>query len=313
MITGTTNILLKHDENSMFKWDELNETNYLSNVFEELGKLAGRDLDGYEFITFAHQNGNAIPKSSIEADKGGKKKVLLFLSNEKISIPIGLSKKYFAIFKCYLGEGQRPSNVFPMPLGYANGTSFGIPIRSSERPVDIFYSGNLNKNRVALHYALNEGNKLPYPIYHLWTRLAKNLRLPLKWDFNRYYPESQISFTNGFKKGGSKKYSMFLQMSKIAICPKGFFSPETYRHSEAMKSGCVILSEKLPEHYIYKDSPIIQISDWKDALSTANELLANPDKLDELQDKTLRWWENVCSEKAYAKYMLEKLTVLSAE
>ena len=94
---------------------------------------------------------------------------------------------------------------------------------------------------------------------------------------------------------------------KIALCPPGNTSPETSRHYEAMRAGCVIISTGLPDTRFYKGAPFIILKDWKSLKCTVRELLMQPDKMQELHLATLDWWEDKCSEGAVAKYMTSKI------
>jgi hypothetical protein len=122
--------------------------------------------------------------------------------------------------------------------------------------------------------------------------------------YDNKYPNSYIRFTNGFMRGlDFKEYAEYIRNSKIVLTPHGSVVEECFRHYEAMKCGCIIVSERLPDNYFFSGSPIIQIDDWKEGDKIIKELLRNPQKMQELHLAALQWWQNVMSESAVARYM----------
>ena len=120
-----------------------------------------------------------------------------------------------------------------------------------------------------------------------------------------------ILFNRGFKSGLTPStYGETLSQSKVILCPRGYFSTECFRHYEALRAGCVIISERLPDNHLYKNSPIIQIDDWNEGLQQVDKLLADKEKLNQLSQQGLEWWTNVFSEKATAHYIADRLNHL---
>jgi len=74
-----------------------------------------------------------------------------------------------------------------------------------------------------------------------------------------------------------------------------------------MRAGCVLISDPLPETRLYRDAPIIRITNWQRLEETVSQLLRSPERMLELQRLTLAWWEDVCSEKATAAYIRAQL------
>jgi hypothetical protein len=169
--------------------------------------------------------------------------------------------------------------------------------------------GNLNNGRLPLYlYLLFD--KIPAAIIikaiKMFIRINFLKRLLTLLRFDSKFFNSFIRFTIGFKQGlSAEKYGEIISDSKVVLCPKGINLPECFRHYEAMRAGCVIISEKLPPAYFYKDSPIIQISNWKDGLKIAEGLINNNTELEKLSKMTKNWWENICSEKATAQYIIK--------
>jgi hypothetical protein len=94
--------------------------------------------------------------------------------------------------------------------------------------------------------------------------------------------------------------------AKIIPCPRGNFD-ETYRLLEAAKSGCVIVSEPLPNRWYYHDAPVIQVRSWSDLPAVLQALDREPERLRELSARTRRWWDESLSEQAVARYIAQHL------
>ena len=180
---------------------------------------------------------------------------------------------------------------------------------------NIIFSGNLNEKRYPLYKHLTLLRHLPDfppPLEKQVARVfSKVIKSYFNTDLSHAFPDSFVEFTGGYLQGNVKTFSRMLHDSKIAICPSGFKSPETCRHFEAMRAGCVVISEPLPEHHFYQGSPMIMLDSWKDLEKTVESLLSNPAHLHEVHEKTLNWWKNVCSERATALYIRD--TVKDAE
>ncbi len=300
--------------NYKYKYEELLECESLDRLYSELQRVFGNEFSDYEFILYA-SNGSANPAVPIVLT-GNKKKILLYISDEEILAPYHLCKHFTAIFKWHIPSNyDRDSTLFPLPLVPNRGSKEFPIVPINERHTNVFFSGNLNGSRYPLYKRLTLLKFVPDFPARIETLSAKVLSIIIKSYFNtdlsKTFPDSYIKFTSGFAQGlDIATYSKKLFDSKIAICPKGFKSSETTRQFEAMRAGCVVISEPLPEHYYYKGSPIIILDSWKDLKKTVNSLLRNPDRLHELQQKTLDWWENVCCERATALYIRDTVKAI---
>jgi len=100
-----------------------------------------------------------------------------------------------------------------------------------------------------------------------------------------------------------EQYAQYIKNSKIVLTPHGSVAEECFRHYEAVKCGCIIISERLPENYFLSASPIIQVDNWGQADKIIKGLLANPQQMEELHLATLKWWQEVVFEPAVATHM----------
>lgn len=298
-----------YDSNSLYSWDRLNEARFLNRVLFELQELLGSGFDDYVFFIFSDHNKGRIPSSLHFLTP--KRKILIFVSDETGADPSKFSGHYHAIFKAYIGEGVFSKNVFPFPLGYVNEVPVFESIPVVERSISLFFRGNLNTNRIDFYRSLSVWFCVFPPKRFLSHKIYKRLLLWLKRDFSLSVPNSILIFNESFKSGYSLEcYGKILSDSKIVLSPKGFNSTECFRIYEAMRAGCVIISEKLPDIFFYKESPIIQITNWREGLRIAKELLGDEERLQRIQDETIAWWESKCSEKATAYYMMSNLLKL---
>lgn len=296
------------DVNSAYSFQQINESVFLIEFFIQLKQLLGENFEKYHFYIYANIDSHVLPGAL--GLKSARKKVLIFLSSQSHEINPGLPGDFFAVFKCHLSADVVRERIFHFPLGYVKDTLHQPVKKLEERTINVFYSGNLNKGRVPLYKLLSE-SRIPDFLFDYLIKLMKRVPNLIKRDFSDAFPASYVHFTDGFKKGLTPQvYTQMLYDSRIVLCPKGFLMAETYRHFESMRAGCVIVSEKLPQTYLYKNSPIIQVSDWKEGLDAIKKLLKDPALLQQYHQKTLQWWETVCNEAATAKRVSELLKSL---
>ena len=137
-------------------------------------------------------------------------------------------------------------------------------------------------------------------------RTLKLVNQIVKWIWNR----DLFQFNGDFNAGlDADLYQYFLQHSKVVLCPRGWVNSETFRLYEAMRYGCVVISEELPDRTYYKDIPTIQVKNWKDGLDIANKLIKNPNKLEEFGTTNKKFYESHLSPKATAEIIFNKLKV----
>ena len=105
-------------------------------------------------------------------------------------------------------------------------------------------------------------------------------------------------------------YSEKLHDAKVVVCPAGNVSMETFRHYEAMRSGAVVVSPKLPNTKIYNKAAICQVDDWDGNVgNTIMDLLSDLDMLQLVQDRQQQTYNNRFTAKSVAKYINELLPV----
>lgn len=231
--------------------------------------------------------------------------VIRFLRNLIIRSPFILNYQFQKLKRWLLGSAKI-APIFDIPLGYYN--SENLPIKNLEdRLYDVFFAGS----------AVHE----PYSIWSLqfWLRTPKTIsreQMILRANyFQQKHPEFQVesSVTPAFGRASSNEttnsYSERMMNAKICLTPRGT-SFETYRFFEAIKYGCIVVSEALPSRWFYDGAPIIKITDWQDLDDILEKLLSEKQLMQELHQKSLNWWETKCSEAAVGEYIADKLNLL---
>ena len=223
------------------------------------------------------------------------------LDNEKKNVIIGLADEWSSnnipqswkdnatVFKAYLKPEQEEGSVHSFPLGY-NKKHIKLPNKPIKtRPTDVFFSGHASSpNRI--HY-------LRWVVDY-FKDMPSNKR-----------PRLDFNITRGFNTGlTSEDYSQRLHDAKIVVCPAGNVSMETFRHYEAMRSGAIVVSPKLPQTKIYKDAAICQVDEWEyNAGDAIMDLLSDLDMLQLVQERQQQTYNNRFTAKSVAKYIHELL------
>lgn len=268
-----------YDKNSQFDISDIHEYDFLKEIIDNLNN--NFDLfENYDFYIYAQQNTHILPDSCY--NNGSK--ILIYLSDETNSQPqIEIVNNYKFIFKSHLNKKlfKNINNLHYLPLGYSKFVP-KLPIKNiTERKYNLFFSGNLNNNRIKIYNEINN-NKDFYN------------------NINSY-----VKFTDGFAKGLSPdKYANMLSESKIVLSPSGFITSDCFRTYEAMRQGCIVISDKLFDENIFNNSPIIQIKDWSDLSYIVNYILSNEDFINKLSNKTLDYYEKTFTGNAVSKYII---------
>ncbi|MEM7551326.1 MAG: hypothetical protein AAF363_16720 [Bacteroidota bacterium] len=225
-------------------------------------------------------------------------RILLYLSDETGFLPSNLLNHFDLIFKTYLNKPIE--RILPLPLILPDKVPV-LSIKSiEERPVKAFFSGNLNFKRLDFLESCFSF-KAPRPINKIRFEAIKSKLNQVKEIGAQDY---SIQFTHNFRSGLSlSEYAKKLNNSKIALCPEGFFSKETFRHCEAARQGCIIISKKLPEFPFYENNPIISLEKWNDWPSLVDHLLNDPLQMEQIQKDTIHWYENDLSTNAISLYI----------
>lgn len=239
--------------------------------------------------------------------------ILLWFAEETNIKPSNtLINKFTYIFKSYIHNNFGINNIFPLPLITPSDVYQHPIIDINERQFNLFFSGNLNRNRLSLYINLKpKATLIEQSLIKICTQIRKigpflyrKIYSNKTYNFSNNKKSYKIYFNNGFYTGLSpKEFSDTMANSKIVLSPKGFHSTECFRLYEAMRQGCIVISEKLPNNIIYKDIPIIQIDNWEKIYLLIEKILSNKEEIKYLSTKSIEYYNTRLSIKAIAKYI----------
>ncbi len=285
------------------KWENLVEKKYLYKLSSDK-ILDDLKSNGMEVVVLVFNN--KFEKRSLKDEylkkilNGKRKQIFVYMADDTGKIPNKIMGEKNLVFKSHIGNKKKGLDFIPVGVPNLERVSYGSNGKSEY--INVFFSGNMNSNRRNLHRALS-GSVLPKEVY----------KKTLEWgspsmDFSDQFSDSIIRFTQEWAGGmGADEYQETMWRSKIALCPAGFRSSETFRHCEALRAGCAVISERLPpSNPFYQTSAIIQVDSAREMVDKARELLSNKGRLEHLMQLSRRWWERKCSPEAVAEYVYEK-------
>lgn len=183
----------------------------------------------------------------------------------------------------FLGTGWPPQARFLKKLQAGTGT----------RDVDIFFAGQVtHERRQACIQQLR--------------RLDERGEMRI-----------DLTETDGFAKGlPQDEYYRRLSAAKIAVCPSGPETPDTFRLFEALEAGCVPIADAIDPKGVFKpdywtfffgeEPPFLVITDYEQLPGYAQEVLAH---WKPLANKIFAWWMQRKQQMAYE--LIEDIKQLS--
>ena len=97
--------------------------------------------------------------------------------------------------------------------------------------------------------------------------------------------------------------------TKICLSPRGTHL-ETYRVCEGMYYGCIVIAEEQPAHWFAEESPAFILNDWDTLPDLLDHLLNNSQRMQQLQQASLAYWDNVLAPRAVGNYIAGRLATL---
>ncbi len=119
----------------------------------------------------------------------------------------------------------------------------------------------------------------------------------------------RIGLTGSFQDSlyqTSKGYLEVMAQTRLCPAPRGT-AHETLRIYEALRLGCIVISDRLPSHPFYAGSPILQIKNWNQLSAIVQDLERDPGRLEALQHSSLAYWRDTLSEAALARRYAQAL------
>ncbi len=286
------------------------EAAHLEEYFQHLSVFLGEGFRKWTFHLLHHN----LAVRPLQLPCFGKGHVLIWFSDESSGPADDAAAKFEHVFKCYALPDPCPINVHAFPLFGASAVLHTDLIEFDRRDYQVFFSGNLNRQRAPLFLRLKFPTLDILPSSTLGTAATCSLSLfskglrAISHDIHSL-PSSFIRFNGGFATGLTRReYAEVLAKSKICLCPPGFITNETMRHFEAMKLGCVVVSKTLPVSPYYTNSPIIQLDNWRGIHKILTSLIADNNRLHSIASATRDWWEKTCSPLSAARETAHILT-----
>jgi hypothetical protein len=198
------------------------------------------------------------------------------------------------------------AKTLPIPLGYARQQD--LPVKPlAERRHLIWFAGSLHNaqaGRFAIYPRLANLPKLRarQRMVAALEKLQKNRPdWPIALQVNHtYQPGAAVS---------GDDYAQRIMDTKICVVPRGT-TLETHRFFEAMRAGCVVIAQDLPDFWFYRTAPVTRLRQWDELEATVERLLAEPGHLEELHQASRRWWDEVAGPRPMADMIA---SILSGE
>jgi hypothetical protein len=201
------------------------------------------------------------------------------------------------------GRGRPPALQIELPVGTYN--ALDLPLTPfAQRKSDIFFAGSLfHKPGRAEHL---KARVMPKTL----TREAMLRNV----DRLRRHREITVNLrlTEGFQQSAGSdaaEYSTAFMDSRLALVPRGAVT-ETHRFFQALKYGCIVVTDTVPPYWFYERAPIIRLQHWDELEGALVPLLAQPERLESLHRQALAWWKTACSEEAVGRLMASTINAL---
>ena len=192
--------------------------------------------------------------------------------------------------------------IYDVPLGYFN--QLNLPIKALEdRPYDVLFAGSIEQK---LYSAWSWKYWLRSPKTIARKKMMSTIDLVSQENPNLKFDLTINSHFGASRSADARSYSEKIMDTKICLVPRGA-SLETYRFFEAIRYGCIVVTEALPSRWFYDDSPAIQITDWSELAEILDKLFNDQYLMKKKHQQALHWWNTKCSEVAVAEYITQKL------
>jgi hypothetical protein len=228
-----------------------------------------------------------------------------------VGIPGLLNYFWYQIKDIFTGQNSI-APIYDIPLGYANSQELSIkPIE--KRTFDAYFSGSIahiNYPKWSIKGLIGTPKMLARQT--MVSKLSAiqannpqlNIELAITGDFYSSFNAQAVS--NQAEQPEIHSYPEAMMNTKICLVPRGT-SFETTRLFEAMRYGCIVITEALPSRWYLDGAPIIQINDWDELEQVLKNLYARPQLMQELHQESLRWWESKCSEARVGGYLANNI------
>jgi hypothetical protein len=200
------------------------------------------------------------------------------------------------------GRGRPPAPQIELPIGTFNALDLPV-IPLDRRDADIFFAGSVE-------HKAGRARSLKARVSP--KRLAREAMLRNVEPLRRAGVKVDVRITDDFQESARSDpgdYTRALASSRLALVPRGA-TTETHRFFQALKYGCVVVTDSVPPIWFYEQAPIVRLRHWDELEAVVVPLLAQPERLERLHREALSWWETACSEEAVGRLMARTLNAL---
>ncbi len=204
--------------------------------------------------------------------------------------------------------------IVPIPLGYYNQLDHA-PVPFAERRWSVSFAGSgaqLRSTGPARRSRQPLGTPKDRARAEMGKALARLAReLPREPMTIVALPEFPAMLPGYDKQAriSSRSYSELVAQTRVCLVPRGN-SPETFRFFEALRAGCVVVCEPLPDHWFYRGAPVVSLNHWDELGTILPPLLADGGALEGMHRASVHWWESRCSERAIGRFIAARISAV---
>ena len=183
-------------------------------------------------------------------------------------LPAGRAALRSAPSRLALLRARTAAPQVELPIGTFN--LLDLPVKPfAERGSDMFFAGSVSHapGRAA---AVVKARVMPKDLSRrAMLRNVERLR-------ERTGASADIRITDSFQQSADAdpgSYSRGLMDSRLALVPRGA-TTETHRFFQALKYGCVVVTDAVPPMWFYEGAPVVRLRHWDELASVVVPLLA---------------------------------------
>jgi hypothetical protein len=200
------------------------------------------------------------------------------------------------------GAAIRPDpRLMSLPLGYHSQEELPqLPM--AQRRLDVFFAGQVKHEIPRNDYRHWVSTSKFIAREQLWKELGRlNERHKWNLDLGKVAASEKLAQAPAFES-----YSEKMMNTRICVAPRGSVA-ETYRASEGLRAGCLVVANRLPPAHPFANSPILQIDHWRQLEGILDEYARNINLLEEARTASLEWWDSYLAVKIQAGRVAREL------
>ena len=313
-------------------WNQMTEREYFEDclthllrddrVASEYSFFIASDLNDpsylQQFRKFQRKRRHSFPIDDVEpvGTDPSRKPVLLYLSRES-AIPVSskTSARFHTVFQTPLTMPKASERIFPLQIGAFNGVWCSERPTEKVRDVALLFAGMLTQARARVVVRVSERKNWRTILYDLVSHVPSTRLLQKLVDIVSPPPfakglRGRIIFTSRWAGGVTPAlYKAQLLNSRAVLCLRGNICVETFRHYKSASAGCIVITQRMPDTYVFRGNPFVEVDDingWLPALQAlANE---GDEALAKRSQANRQFWEDRLSPRAAAEYISRQLS-----